>query len=72
MFRVRGERGESIGEFRIEHERGELERFLTTLEAGSQIALEACGSWMWMADAIENAGHVPPGGSEEAADWRRQ
>jgi transposase len=59
VFRIRGEHGESIGQFRIEHERGEIERFLATLEAGSSVAIEACGSWMWMVDAIEKAKLVP-------------
>lgn len=59
VFRIRGEHGEAMGEFRIEHERGELERFLASLEPGSGVALEACGSWMWMVDAIEKADLVP-------------
>ena len=43
----------------MDHDRGEVERFLTTLEPASLVALEACGSWMWMSDVIEKAGHVP-------------
>ena len=59
VFRVRNEKGESVGEFRVEHERGEVERFLATLEPGSPVAVEACGSWMWMVDAIEKAKLTP-------------
>ena len=44
---------------RIRHENGELERFLKTLPPGSHVGFEACGSWMWMARQVEDAGLVP-------------
>ena len=43
---------------RIRHENGELERFLKTLPPGSHVGFEACGSWMWMARQVEEAGLV--------------
>lgn len=44
---------------RVVHRNGELDRFLMTLPAGSPVALEACGSWMWMVGRLEAAGLVP-------------
>jgi hypothetical protein len=43
---------------RIRHENGELERFLKTLPPGSHVGVEACGSWMWMARQVEEAGLI--------------
>lgn len=44
---------------RVVHRNGELERFLTTLPAGSPVALEACGCWMWMVGRLEAADLEP-------------
>lgn len=40
---------------RVNHEGGELGRFLQSLEPGSPVALEAGLNWMWMVDQIEKA-----------------
>lgn len=44
---------------RIRHENGEWECFLKTLPPGSHVGFGACGSWMWMARQLEDAGLVP-------------
>lgn len=44
---------------RVDHEKGELDRYLKTLKPGMHVGFEACGSWMWMARMIEEAGLVP-------------
>jgi transposase len=44
---------------RVDHEKGELERFLRGLEPGSPIALEAGLNWMWMVEQIEKANLEP-------------
>ena len=40
---------------RVNHEGGELGRFLASLEPGSPVAVEAGLNWMWMVDQIEKA-----------------
>ena len=44
---------------RISHSNGELQRFLMTLSAGSPVAVEACGSGMWISGELEKAGMGP-------------
>jgi transposase len=44
---------------RVNHEGGELERFLQSLEPGSPVALEAGLNWMWMVEQIEKANLEP-------------
>ena len=51
-----GQLGPSI---RVDHAEGEFERFLGSLPAGSPVAVETTGNWMWMVDAIERAGLEP-------------
>jgi transposase len=55
VFRIQGERGPMGPAMRVNHERGELERFLQSLEPGSPVALEAGLNWMWMVEQIEKA-----------------
>jgi hypothetical protein len=43
----------------LNHERGELERFLSSLEPGSPVALEAALNWMSMVEQIEKASPEP-------------
>jgi hypothetical protein len=47
---------------RVEHDEGEMERFLKQLPAGSPVALESSGNWYWLVRAMEEAGLAP--------DWR--
>ena len=51
------ERGKILGHVRVEHKREEYRSFLKTLPEGSSIALESMGSWYWMVDEMEKAGH---------------
>ena len=51
------ENGKKLGHVRVEHEREVYRSFLKTLPEGSSIALESMGSWYWMVDEIERAGH---------------
>jgi transposase len=44
---------------RIEHVRGALCACLQECEPGSSVAVEALGSWYWIAEEIEAAGHLP-------------
>lgn len=51
-----GQRGPAV---RVEHDRAQFHRFLKILPSGSPIALESIGSWYWMVEEMEQAGHVP-------------
>jgi transposase len=44
---------------RVEHDRKGLRRFLDELPEGSPIAVETTGSWYWLIDEMEKAGHRP-------------
>ena len=44
---------------RIEHERGAIRAYLDGVEPGTTVAVEATGSWYWVADEIEAAGCRP-------------
>lgn len=59
VFRILEADGRMGPPIRITHKNGELERFLATLPAGSPVAVEACGGWMWITAVIEKAGLVP-------------
>ena len=59
VFRILESSGQMGPVIRIKHESGELERFLSTLAPGSPVAVEACGSWMWITGKLEAAGLVP-------------
>ena len=56
---VNDEKGRILKEERIEHKRGNIKQFLDQCEVGSQVALEAIGSWYWIVDEIEAAGFIP-------------
>jgi transposase len=44
---------------RVEHERERMRAFLADLPPGSQIALETSGSYYWLVEEMERAGHRP-------------
>lgn len=44
---------------RIDHEKGVFQRYLTGVERGTPVALEATGNWYWVVDEIEAAGMKP-------------
>lgn len=52
----RGQAGEAI---RVGHDRDLLREFLARLPPGSRIAIEASGSYGWVVDEMERAGHSP-------------
>lgn len=47
------------GPTRVEHDEGELDEYLSELPDGTPVAFETVGSWYWLADTIEEAGHRP-------------
>jgi transposase len=49
----------SAKEFRIEHGRGTIEKFLSNFDPGSPVAVETIGNWYWIVDEIEKAGMLP-------------
>jgi transposase len=53
------EKGQRGSDVRVEHDRVQFRQFLDTLPTGSPIALESIGSWYWMIEEMEQAGHVP-------------
>jgi len=53
------ERGEYGAAQRVGHERKQMQEYLSSLPAGSKIALEASGSYYWLVDEMEAAGHEP-------------
>jgi hypothetical protein len=59
VFRIQGETGPMGPAVRVEQEKGELERFLQSLEPGSAVTLEAGLNWMWMVEQIERANLEP-------------
>src|ERR1700752_3644361 len=52
----KGYAGEAV---RVEHDRQLYRTFLAKLPAGSAIAVEACGTYSWLVDEMERAGHSP-------------
>lgn len=59
VFAVMDEQGGKSQPTRVEHDRDTFRKFLMTLPAGSPIAVETTGTWYWIVDAIEQAGHYP-------------
>jgi len=57
VFIAMNERGEYGRAIRVSHDRELFREFLAELPAGSQIALETSGSYYWMVDEFERAGH---------------
>src|SRR5207253_763055 len=53
------EKGEYGPAARIGHDREVFHEFLKGLPPGSQIALETSGSYYWLVDEMERAGHQP-------------
>lgn len=58
VFKIR-KRGEEIPVVRVNHDREEFRDFLKTLPNNSEIAVETIGSWYWIIDEMERAGHKP-------------
>jgi transposase len=59
IFVVMEENGNCAPPVRVEHDEGEMRRYLATLPAGSPVALETSGNWYWLVRAIEEAGLDP-------------
>jgi transposase len=59
LFVTMDERGEYGRATRVGHQREVFRDFLTKLPAGSQIALETSGSYYWLVEEMERAGHRP-------------
>lgn len=53
------QRGKASRPVRVDHDCDLYCKYLRTLPAGSEIALEATGHWYWIVDAMEEAGHHP-------------
>jgi len=56
---VMDKEGVLFKEHRIEHQRGEIIRFLRQFTLGSPVAVETIGNWYWIVDEIEAAGMHP-------------
>src|SRR6202163_4197218 len=59
LFVTMNEKGEYGRAMRIGHDREIFRKFLKGLPPGSQIALETSGSYYWLVDEMERAGHRP-------------
>jgi transposase len=59
LFVTMNEKGEYGRAIRVGHDREGFREFLKGLAAGSQIALETSGSYYWLVDEMERAGHRP-------------
>jgi transposase len=57
VFAFLNEKGEYGKTVRVGHDREVFRKFLNDLPANSQIALETSGSYYWIVDEIEAAGH---------------
>jgi transposase len=51
--------GKLVKEERINHQRGEIHRFLAKCQRGAPVAVETIGNWYWIVDEIEKAGMQP-------------
>ena len=58
VFVAMDEQGRTTAPIRVEHERKELRLFLRHIPPGTDVAVEATGSWYWLVDEIEAAGLV--------------
>jgi transposase len=59
VFVTVDENGRSSPSWRVTHDRDLYRDFLSRLPAGSQIAVEASGSYSWLVDEMERLGHHP-------------
>src|SRR5208283_3262899 len=59
IFVVMEENGNCAPPVRVEHDEGEMRRYLATLPPGSPVALETSGNWYWLVRAMEEAGLDP-------------
>ena len=59
VFVAMDEQGRTTAPIRVEHERKELRLFLRHIPPGTDVAVEATGSWYWLVDEIEAAGLAP-------------
>ena len=59
LFIAMNEEGEYGKAIRVGHQRERMRAFLEELPAGSQIALETSGSYYWLVEEMERAGHRP-------------
>jgi transposase len=53
------EKGKASTPVRVDHDRQKFRMFLRRLEPGTEVAVEATGSWYWLVDELEEAGLVP-------------
>ena len=59
VFVAVNEKGQAGEALRVNHERPLYREFLARLPAGSSIAVEASGTYNWLVDEMERAGHHP-------------
>jgi hypothetical protein len=59
VFVSMDEAGKASRAVRVAHGNGELEKYLSSLPAGTPVAVETTGHWYWLLDAIEAAGLEP-------------
>lgn len=59
LFIAMNEEGGYGKPLRVGHEREKMRAFLEALPAASQIAVETSGSYYWLVDEMERAGHHP-------------
>jgi transposase len=59
VFVALDEHGQMSAPVRVEHDLKNVRMFLRHLEPGTEVAVEATGSWYWLVDEIEAAGLVP-------------
>jgi transposase len=59
VFALANEKGPVGRPVRVEHDRALYRSFLDELPSGTSIAVETIGSWYWMIDEMEAAGHNP-------------
>ena len=59
LFVAMNEEGNYGKAIRVGHERERMRSFLERLPRGSQIALETSGSYYWLVEEMERAGHRP-------------
>lgn len=59
LARVENQRGKVLAQGRIEHQRGNIQQFLSRFTPGSTVAVETIGNWYWIVDEIEAANMQP-------------
>ncbi|MBI1744548.1 transposase [Candidatus Acetothermia bacterium] len=49
----------TVTQHRLDNERTNIQRFFEQIPVPARVAIEACGTWWWLVDLLEQLGHQP-------------